>query len=465
MKTRILNIGRLILISIPVIFLSSHEIVACSTFKLQKGDQLIYAHNLNQGDIGVPGMVFINKRGIFKTGRTWSELTTVDRSNSSSHTWISRYGSVSFNAFGRDLPDGGMNEAGLYVWEMNEDADYPENTGKPKLDQMNWMQYMLDQCSTTEEAIKCASEIEVSGWGWHFFVGDARGNTAAIAFINGKVVVYKDKTMPVPGLFNTPYSRELELLKYYKAYGGQYEINLEDPQVPRFVKTASLLEAYDPSQNVVDYGFHMLEKITVNDVPEWSVIFNVRTGDVYFKTRKNPEIKMLSMKQVDFSNDSPLKILNMDAEQGGDVIDRFHAYSNEAMKEFIRDLVVPILPEDFFTAGGLTIAEYLERTSTHTDRASQAEFQLFKGVWKTSEEVGLSLILESDKDRVKGSVSNGKDVYDVDHLSMIGNKLTFTFRTKGNRLMEARAIIRDDGLEMELQTTEEAAGVFQFTRN
>ena len=89
MKTRILNIGRLILISIPVIFLSSHEIVACSTFKLQKGDQLIYAHNLNQGDIGVPGMVFINKRGIFKTGRTWSELTTVDRSNYSSHTWIS----------------------------------------------------------------------------------------------------------------------------------------------------------------------------------------------------------------------------------------------------------------------------------------------------------------------------------------------------------------------------------------
>ena len=85
-------------------------------------------------------------------------------------------------------------------------------------------------------------------------------------------------------------------------------------------------------------------------------------------------------------------------------------------------------------------------------------------MWKTSEEVGLSLILESDKDRVKGSVSNGKDVYDVDHLSMIGNKLTFTFRTKGNRLMEARAIIGDDDLEMELQTTEAAAGSFQFTR-
>ena len=409
-------------------------------------------------------MVFINKRGIFKTGRTWSELTTVDRSNPSSHCWISRYGSVTFNAFGRDLPDGGMNEAGLYVWEMNEDADYAENTGKPKLDQMNWMQYMLDQCSTTEEAVKCASEIEVSGWGWHFFVGDARGNTAAIAFINGKVVVNTDKSMPVPALFNTPYHRELELLKYYKSYGGQYEIDFEDPQVPRFVKTAQLLEEYDLSQEAVEYGFHMLESISVYDVPEWSVIFDVRTGDIHFKTRKHPAIKFLSMNRIDFSNQSPLVILNMDTELCGEIDNQFQSYSNESMKEFIRDLVVPILPEEFFTGGGLSVDEFVHRTSTHTDRAAQVEYQFFKGVWNTSEDVGLTLTLHTDQDRVKGSVSNGKDVYEMDHLSMIANNLTFTFRTKGNRLMEARVTIRDDDLEMELQTTEEPAGNFQFTR-
>jgi hypothetical protein len=61
---------------------------------LQKGDELVYGHNLNYGDIGVPGMMSINKRGIFKLGRTWSELTTKDQENPSSHCWISRYGSV-----------------------------------------------------------------------------------------------------------------------------------------------------------------------------------------------------------------------------------------------------------------------------------------------------------------------------------------------------------------------------------
>jgi len=144
---------------------SPQDINACSTIKLQHGKQLIYGHNLNQGDIGVPGLIFINKRGLFKKGRTWSELASKDQTDPSNLFWISRYGSVTFNCFGKDFPDGGMNEAGLYIWEMSEDADYPKNDKLPKLNQMNWMQYILDNCATLEEAIQCASSIEIEGWG------------------------------------------------------------------------------------------------------------------------------------------------------------------------------------------------------------------------------------------------------------------------------------------------------------
>ncbi len=94
---------------------------ACSSFMLHKGEILVFGHNLNEGDIGVPGMLFINKRGVFKTGRTWSELINKDGANPSSLDWISRYGSVTVNCFGRDFPDGGINEAGLFIWEMNEE--------------------------------------------------------------------------------------------------------------------------------------------------------------------------------------------------------------------------------------------------------------------------------------------------------------------------------------------------------
>ncbi len=72
---------------------------------------------------------------------------------------------------------------------MNEDGDYPKNDNLPKLYELNWMQYILDNYSTVEEAIQCASEIEIEGPGKHFFVGDGQGNCTAIAFIDDKVVV------------------------------------------------------------------------------------------------------------------------------------------------------------------------------------------------------------------------------------------------------------------------------------
>ncbi|KPK92985.1 hypothetical protein AMJ80_06170, partial [bacterium SM23_31] len=85
MNNAIRNIFITSLLILFLVFLNPHTVSACSTFKLQKGNELIYGHNLNEGDIGVPGLIFINKRGIFKLGRTWSELTTKERLNPSSH--------------------------------------------------------------------------------------------------------------------------------------------------------------------------------------------------------------------------------------------------------------------------------------------------------------------------------------------------------------------------------------------
>jgi penicillin V acylase-like amidase (Ntn superfamily) len=451
-------------------FVLPQQLSACTTFKLQKGDGLIYGHNLNQGDIGVPGLIFINKRGIFKLGRTWSELTTKERLNPSSHCWISRYGSVTFNNFGRDFPDGGMNEVGLYIWEMSEDIEYPKNDSLPKLNQMNWMQYILDNYSTVEEAIQCASEIEIDGWGWHYFVGDAKGNTAAIAFIDGKVVVNKGENMPIPGLFNTPYNRELELLKYFKGFGGLYEPDLSDPGVPRFVKTAVMIRNYEPAQNIVDYGFKMLDTLKVFDVPEWSIVFDVRERHVYFKTRINPEIKSFSMDEIDFSNKSPVLILNMDIREGGDVFDQFHPYSNEEMRDFTKKFMFPILPEKFFTSGGITQDEYLERISTHSDAAALAGNQFFKGVWKlkpdkANDETEIILEFVTKAGAVFGRISPSEDAeesYTLDHIHLIGNHLKFTFETngKGNEFLEVLASIDEEKMNITVHGIEENYGSY-----
>lgn len=454
-----------------LVFFSIHNSFACSTFKLQKGGHLLYGHNLNQGDLGVPGMIYINKRGIFKKGHTWDEISEINPKNVSDLYWISRFGSITFNAFGRDFPDGGMNEAGLYIWEMNEMADYPKNENLPKLDQMNWMQFILDNYSTLDEAIQCASEVEIHGWGWHYFIGDASGDCAALAFIDGEVVVNREAEMPVPGLFNTPYDREMEFLKYYKGFGGNYEPDLNDPNVPRFVKTAVLLRDYKPYMDPVDYGMHMLDQLQVDDVPEWSILFDVINQEVHFKTRINPEIKNFSMPQIDFSNDDPVLILNMDVEPGGDVSALFQPYSNDANKAFISDLVVPILPEEFFTQGGLTIEKAIDRIVYHADPAGLVENQYFFGSWKNEtegdEEEEIKIVLTSTNEYVSGQVFNSQSTEEgipIEHVNMIGNKLRFTFKTKGNSLMEIQAIINEDEMQMSLFGIEEYYGDYVLFR-
>lgn len=52
------------------------------------------------------------------------------------------------------------------------------------------------------------------------------------------------------------------------------------------------------------------------------------------------------------------------------------------MREFTETFIFPIIPDEFFTRGGITKVEYLERISTHSDAATFDEKQFFKGVYK-----------------------------------------------------------------------------------
>lgn len=446
------------------------RVSACSTFMLHKGDQLVFGHNLNEGDMGVPGLLFINKRGVFKTGRSLNELMFKEVTKPSNLTWISRYGSITFNNFGKDLPDGGMNEAGFYIWEMNEEADYPKGDSLHKLSQMGWMQYLLDNCSTLDEALEMTKSIEIDGWGWHYFMADASGDCASLAFVDGKMKINRDKKMPVKGLFNTPYDREMEVAKYFKNFGGQYEVEIDNPRIPRFVKTDWLIKNYDPSQNVVDYGFYMLDKIKVDDEAEWSIIFDAVAHKVHFRTRINPAIKELSMKDIDFSAQAgPSLIQNMDIEKGGNVLGLMHPYTAKEMSDFLIYLG-EIAGQGFFSMGGLTIEECVHNMTNHSLRAAEPGSQFFKGRWEThpndpENKDALILNLTTNDDAVSGEVMNSKgDHYSLDNLSMINKDLRATFKTKSGTVIEIQARIDGNTMTLDQYGTEDYYGTLSLTR-
>jgi len=449
------------------------ELGACSTIRLQKGSELLYGHNLNNNGSDIPGMIFVNKRGVFKTGRTWSELGTKEGSDPSTLRWISRYGSLTFNTFGRDLPDGGINEAGLYIWEMglgSSEVVYPRHPGLPRINQMMWMQYVLDNFSTIDDAIRAAREIELDGWGWHFFVGDGEGDCAAIDFVDNEVVVHRGEEMPVAGLFNALYSLEMERSRYFDGYGGRWKVDMKDIRVPRYVKTGLLQRAYDPKQDPVEYAFMMLDAIYVNEVADWSVVFDVRRGKACFRTSWNRAIKSFDYRGLDYSAVTPVQVMNIDIKEAGDVGSLFKDYSHNLSAAFIASLP---LPKDFWEMGGMTKEVLVSRLARHIDGADDPARQAFAGLWqaapaKPGEEPRWQLRISCDNGVVSGTISNAKEfVRDtpIEQVSMTGNELRFVFRSAEDGLyMFVGAAIADGVMKMSLSGIEDFYGDYELKR-
>ena len=309
---------------------------ACSTFMLKGEDCHLYGHNLDSGS-PVPGLVVINKRDVAKESRTWKELATGKKGDSLSFRWTSRFGSVTLSPFGREFPDGGMNEAGLLVQEMSlANTQFPATKGKRTLFMMLWMQYVLDCFETVEQVIQSASDIALDGWGWHFFAADRHGGHASIAFLDGRLVVHGGQEMPVPLLCNSAYAKELEGLRTYQDFGGAQPIDVMDSEIPRFARGAYLLKHYTPShiQSPVDYGFRILECIALSN-NKWRYVFDWPNRTLYYRTAVNRSVRSLSLREVDFNGDSPSRMVNMDIGKEGSAIGHLKDYSRTRNKQFV----------------------------------------------------------------------------------------------------------------------------------
>ena len=173
----------------------------CSTFVLRTESAFLVGHNLDESPtLHVPGLVCINKRDTYREGITWHELIadppTYARSvvpftdrPAPKLSWRSRYASITFNSEGLDFPDGGVNEAGLAVFEMSLDGTcHKFDPAHPTLFIALWIQYLLDMCATVDEVVRAAHDINQQGWSWHYFVTDRRGECAVIEYLAGDVV-------------------------------------------------------------------------------------------------------------------------------------------------------------------------------------------------------------------------------------------------------------------------------------
>ena len=296
---------------------------ACTTFCFQYKGDWIYGRNY---DWSIEhGMIVVNKRGVAKVAFTESNQAQ----------WISKYGSVTFNQYGRELPLGGMNEAGLVIECMwLQQTEYPHSDSRSEMIELQWIQYQLDNHATVDEVIASDKRVKISVRNpqpLHFLVCDRKGRSVAIEFLGGKMKAYTKDDLPATALTNNTYSYSLGLLKLSRGDENSAAFKDANYSVKRFVWAAKGVKSWDPktSGSAVDYAFKILDKVAV-DLTMFRIVYDVKNGRIYFRTKSNPEICFLEFKKFDFSCKSPVKIYDMSVKNKGNVTKLFSDYTYEA---------------------------------------------------------------------------------------------------------------------------------------
>src|SRR5579859_2270366 len=274
----------------------------CTTFLLSRGDERVvaksYDWNMSQG------FVIVNPKGVRKQALPMTPNPA---------RWISKHASVTFNQYGRELPNGGMNDAGLVVEVMWLDASvYPPPDARPTVTELQWIQYQLDNFANVKEMMAAADELRVQliHGKVHYLACDQGGDCAAFELLDGKMTV----SHPARALTNNPYAESVAFKGNRKGTGS----------LPRFARANALPT---PRGDLTQAAFAALDDVSQGSSSVWNIVYDPVHLKVAFRTVEDKRIKRFDFAKLDKSCAAPL--LDLHADAAGDVTERFHAYSED----------------------------------------------------------------------------------------------------------------------------------------
>jgi choloylglycine hydrolase len=239
---------------------------------------------------------------------------------------------VTFNQFGRDNPMTGINEKGLMVSQMwLDETRYPPADSRPAIGILEWIQYNLDRHASVAEVLADAEGVRpMSRVTIHYLVADATGDSAAIEFLDGKLVVHRGAAMPVRVLANSTYADSVAAFERARSKG---EVPTSVSSLDRFVRAAMM--AGQGNADPIARGFEILASVAQPYFTRWSVVYDLSTREVYFRTEGNRAIRRVALAGLDFSCGTPVKMLDVTAGGAGDVSAAFVDYSEATNRALI----------------------------------------------------------------------------------------------------------------------------------
>jgi len=274
------------------------------------------------------GMVIVNKRGMKKIGLP---AGATDRPP----TWTAQYGSVTFNQYGQEFPVGGMNEAGLAVEILwNFSTNYPEPDARPSLNELQWIQYQLDNYATVKEMVAHADEIRIAGLyaKVHYMAVDKQNNSASFYYIDGKLLINED----VLAITNTTLSKSRSYLNKFTGFGGNLAIPKgKKGSLDRYVITRSMLttgDRPDADSETIGFAFSILDAIKTPGYTQWQIVYDLASQEIHFRTAENQRLRRIRLAAFNFSCTEP--VLGIPIDSKDDVFDHFRKLFGHFKKLF-----------------------------------------------------------------------------------------------------------------------------------
>jgi len=324
----------------------------CTTFVLQQNDKLVFGRNLD----------WVCGNGLLMTNQSHLQKTALVDAAENPATWVAKYGSVTFNQVGRELPFGGINEAGLVVEHATLDQTvYPAHDGRPAIGALQWIQYQLDNYATVQEVIQ--SDVLVRIYDpqshYHYMVCDRNGDTAVIEFLDGKMVAHYGAECSVKAMANSTYN---ESMRYYKDRQNQPG----DPSVQHFATAAEMICKFQSDGgDAVVKAFSILNAVSQGLFTKWSIVYDITDMKIYFKVFETPiivgeqkiftrtpgeaKLKEVDINALNFECTNPGMALDLDYDGEGLMNANMLEYSTEMNHTFI------VKAFTFFAGWGVSI--------------------------------------------------------------------------------------------------------------
>jgi len=306
---------------------------ACTTFVLQGGDRIYLGRNLDWG--WEDGLVLVNARHVRKIAFVAPDHVPAK--------WTSKYESVTFNQFGRELPFGGMNEAGLVVENMWLDGtQYPPADARPEINMLQWIQYQLDNYSTVAEVVGSDQQIRLENTAVrariHYLVCDAQGDCATIEFLNGAMRVHRGGDLPYRALANDTYERATAYLRAHPPRKGAAQPFFRTGSLARFCRAAARANEFKPAKipaQDLDYAFDTLSQVRQGKFTVWQIVYDISTRQIHFRTRSNPQKRQVDFKTLDFACTRPTQYVDIQANASSSGVLEFHELSEAEHQKYV----------------------------------------------------------------------------------------------------------------------------------